>query len=128
MPKVFISYAHDDQQIASRLVSELQDVSLPAWMAAADVNAGEPIMSKLREELACSSAVVVLLSPKSLASSWVQFEIGAARALGKPIVPVLIEGDGVEGSIPDSLSEVQSIDARREPLREVARRIEEALG
>jgi hypothetical protein len=125
--KIFISYAHDDRAIAECLLSELQRVSLVGWMDTADIGASEAISASIRDALRSSSAVVVLLSPKSLSSRWVQFEVGAAEALGKRIIPVIIEGKDIQNSIPDSLQGLHWLDARDKSAREVARQLEEAI-
>jgi hypothetical protein len=127
MNRVFISYARGDQSVAARLLSEVQHVSFEGWMDTADLAGGEAFSASIRDALRRSSAVVVLISPRSLDSKWVQFEIGAAEALGKRIIPVIIEGKDIESSIPDALWGVTWLDARDKSVSEVAREIEEAL-
>jgi hypothetical protein len=127
MNRVFISYARGDQSVAARLLSEVQHVSFEGWMDTADLAGGEAFSASIRDALRRSSAVVVLISPRSLDSKWVQFEIGAAEALGKRIIPVIIEGKDIESSIPDALWGVTWLDARDKSISEVAREIEEAL-
>jgi hypothetical protein len=127
MNRVFISYARGDQSVAARLLSEVQHVSFEGWMDTADLAGGEAFSASIRDALRRSSAVVVLISPRSLDSKWVQFEIGAAEALGKRIIPVIIEGKDIESSIPDALWGVTWLDARDKSLSEVAREIEEVL-
>jgi hypothetical protein len=127
MNRVFISYARGDQSVAARLLSEVQHVSFEGWMDTADLAGGEAFSASIRDALRRSSAVVVLISPRSLDSKWVQFEIGAAEALGKRIIPVIIEGKDIESSIPDALWGVTWLDARDKSVSEVAREIEKAL-
>lgn len=127
MNRVFISYARGDQSVAARLLSEVQHVSFEGWMDTADLAGGEAFSASIRDALRRSSAVVVLISPRSLDSKWVQFEIGAAEALGKRIIPVIIEGKDIESSIPDALWGITWLDARDKSVSEVAREIEEAL-
>ena len=67
-----------------------------------DLSAGEKWQSKLRNELSSADVVVALLTPKSVASSWVLQEIGAAWALKKPIIPVISRRD-VLNNMPISL-------------------------
>lgn len=127
MSRVFVSYAHADAKHARRLLGELRKVSLVGWRGAADLAAGKAIASKIREALRDSSAVIVLISPRSLESSWVNLEMGAAWAMGKRIVPVIIEGEGIEALIPEPLHGLAWIDARSKPPDEVAREVERAL-
>jgi hypothetical protein len=128
MPNIFISYARRDRAEAERIVSELRKANLSGWMDASDLATGSSIASEVRNALNHASAVLVLLSPASLHSQWVQFEIGAAEALGKPIIPVLIEGGAdLETEAPPILRQRQWVDARHRPPAEVAREIEAAL-
>ena len=60
-------------------------------------------------------------------SAWVQFEIGAAEALGKKIIPVIVSGKNLEGELPDILKDRQVIDARDRPSGDVVRDVERAL-
>ena len=103
MPNVFISYARSDSDEAERLVRGLRAANVSGWLDGADIAAGDSVSSSVRDALKKSSAVVVLLSPRALQSQWVQFEIGAAEALGKKIVPVIVSGENLEEEFPDIL-------------------------
>ena len=127
MFNVFISYAHFDRKEAERLVKALRAGSIAGWLDKADIAAGNSIPSAVRDALKRSSAVVVLLSPRALQSEWVQFEIGAAEALGKKIVPVLISGEHLEKQFPDFLRNRQWIDARHRSHEDIVRDLERAL-
>jgi len=127
MFNVFISYAHSDREEAERLVKALRAGSIAGWLDKADIAAGNSIPSAVRDALKRSSAVVVLLSPRALQSEWVQFEIGAAEALGKKIVPVLISGEHLEKQFPDFLRNRQWIDARHRSHEDIVRDLERAL-
>lgn len=67
--------------------------------------------------------MVVLLSPSSASSQWVQFEVGAAEGLKKPIVPVLLPGSTFEESVPDHLRDFQILDGNKVSVRDIAKRI-----
>jgi nucleoside 2-deoxyribosyltransferase len=60
---------------------------------AEDLNAAERWETKLRHELASADVVLALLTPGSVDSRWVLHEVGAAWALGKPIIPVVTRRD-----------------------------------
>src|SRR6266576_5060378 len=127
MFNVFISYAHSDRKEAERLVKALRAGSIAGWLDKADIAAGNSIPSAVRDALKRSSAVVVLLSPRALQSEWVQFEIGAAEALGKKIVPVLVSGEHLEKQFPDFLRNRQWIDARHRSHEDIVRDLDRAL-
>jgi hypothetical protein len=125
--RVFISYAQNDTPLVRKLVAELRNLTVAGWMDASDIAGGAVISSAVRDALQRSAAVLVLLSPRALQSRWVQFEIGAAEALGKPIIPVIIEGDNLEEQMPAYLKQRQWLDARYKSPAEVARLIERVL-
>ncbi len=124
---VFISYANSDRDVAERLVSALRASNVSGWLDKADIAAGDSIPSAVRAALKGSKAVLVLLSPRSLQSEWVQFEIGAAEALGKKIVPVIVSGEHLEKQFPAILGNRQWIDARHQSHEDVVRDIERSL-
>jgi hypothetical protein len=124
---VFISYARSDSGEAERLVKALRATNVAGWLDDADIAAGESVPSAVRDALKQSSAVVVLLSPRALTSQWVQFEIGAAEALNKKIIPVIVAGDHLEEQLPDILKERTMIDARHRSYTDVVREVQHAL-
>jgi hypothetical protein len=127
MTDVFISYAHSDGGKAEDIVRALRTSNVSGWLDSADIAAGGSIPSAVREAMKKSSAVLVLLSPQALHSAWVQFEIGAAEALGKKIIPVIVSGKNLEGELPDILKDRHVIDARDRPSGDVVRDVERAL-
>jgi hypothetical protein len=54
-----------------------------------DIKWGEEITKKVADGLRTCSALIVILSPGSLKSQWVPFEVGQATALGKKVLPYL---------------------------------------
>ena len=128
MRNVFISYAHSDADQARLLVNALRTTKVTGWMDSADIAGGEAISSAVRDALKRSAAVIVLLSPRALHSEWVQFEIGAAEALNKRIIPVIVSGDQIEEQLPEILRNRVWIDARHrsddDVVRDVVRAVE----
>ena len=90
--RIFISYARADYAFAHQLLSALRDFNIEGWMDDTDIAAGSAVGDAVRSAIQKASAVVVLVSPMSVRSQWVSFEVGAAQALQKPIVPILLEG------------------------------------
>jgi hypothetical protein len=127
MAEVFISYARSDTDEAKRLVRALQAANVSGWMDQADIAFGDSIAGKVRDALKRSSVFVVLLSPDALHSQWVQFEIGAAEALGKKIVPIIVSGEHLEKQLPDILRNRKWIDARHKSHEDVVQDLQRAL-
>jgi hypothetical protein len=127
MANVFISYVHSDADKVEHFVKALNAVDIVGWHDQADISAGDSFASAVREGLKRASAVIVLLSPGALHSEWVQFEIGAAEALDKKIIPVLLSGDHIEETLPDILKDRKWLDARHRPYEDVVRDIKRAV-
>jgi hypothetical protein len=94
--KLFISHAHRDVDIAERIVTALElamnvpdgairCTSVPGYKL--DLGAMAPDV--LRQELASAEGVVAILTPYSLASQWVLFELGATWLQTKQAIPLL---------------------------------------
>lgn len=97
--RIFVSYSSNDRWFASLLLSRLtnhRDVSI---FSTQDLSAAEDFRHRIKEELKAASAVLVLLSQRSVESNWVLYELGAAWALEKPIVAVLMDPE-VRDKIP----------------------------
>lgn len=127
MKRVFISYAHDDEDAARDLRIGFHDMEVSGWMDQSDIATGAALAQKVKESLRQASAIVVLVSERSLKSKWVQFEIGAAFAMGKLIIPILIGRADIEKALPDWLLGMEFIDARNRPMRDVAAEVVRAL-
>lgn len=127
MRDLFISYARQDTDKARSLVYALREENVIGWLDSADIAGGEAISSAVRDALKKSSVVIVLLSPRALESQWVQFEIGAAEALDKKIIPVMLSTDMQAEQLPDILRNRQWIDGRDRPFEDVAREVRRAV-
>ena len=89
MSTVFISYSHVDAQTADELASLLDELNIDYFRDVKDINWGDSIPSKVRDALDACIAILVIVSPASLKSHWVPYEIGHASALRKIILPFL---------------------------------------
>jgi hypothetical protein len=127
MRNVFISYAHSDADLARSLVNALRTSNVAGWLDSTDIASGAAIASSVRDALTRSSAVIVLLSPRALHTEWVQFEIGAAEALNKRIIPVIVSGDQMEEQLPEILVNRVWIDARNRSSDDVVRDVKRAV-
>lgn len=92
--RVFISHSHEDKDLAKRMVDllvkairvnpdEIRCTSVPGC----DLAGGDPSADVLKKNLQDCDVVIGLITSKSLSSSFVLFELGAAWGLGKRLIP-----------------------------------------
>ena len=92
MGHIFISYSHDDTAYAHALADNLQNMGFEAWIdERLDYGAQWP--QELQKQLDSCSAFILIMTPRSYASEWVQSELQRAKRKLKPIFPLLLEGD-----------------------------------
>jgi hypothetical protein len=72
--KIFVSYSHEDHAIVEALTAQLRAVGVQVW-ADRDVSPGENLALAIGKALEQSDAMIVLVSPKSMKSLWVQREL-----------------------------------------------------
>ena len=77
-PKVFISYSHQDRDFAERLAGDLSGHGIIVWWDEWGIRVGDSLLSKLQQGIIASSYLAIVLSPESVASSWVQEELNLA--------------------------------------------------
>jgi len=101
----------------------MQDTQVLGIMDPADISSGERLSLLLRTYIRAADVVVILLSENVITNKWVMFEAGVAQGFGKKIIPVLLPGAPLEGSMPEILEGVQVLDARNLPVKELAHQI-----
>ncbi|KAF5433692.1 TIR domain-containing protein [Candidatus Methanophagaceae archaeon] len=87
--KFFISYNHSDKNLALAIASELEKHSVDHFLDEKSIDYGDDIMDQVSKNLTDSTHMAVIISPGSLKSTWVPYEIGFARANNLKIVPIL---------------------------------------
>ena len=107
--RIFVSYSSKDRHFASLLLSRLANHSNVSIFSTQDLSAAEDFRLRIREELQAASAFLVLLSHRSVESNWVLYELGAAWALEKPIVAVLMDPE-VRTKIPVDSQQLNTVE------------------
>lgn len=104
-PTVFISYSHDDDSFAQRLINDLQNGGHAVWIDKMSIKGGAEWVRSIADGIRNSYAFVTLLSPTANTSRWVLREYLLADNLGKPIFPVM----AVETDVPLQMIDRQVI-------------------
>lgn len=109
--KGFLSYSHDDKDVAEKIANELKKSGVDVWFDKWEINPGDSLVQKIfLEGLHNCEVFFVLLSKKSVVSKWVKEELSNAivKKLNEEtkIIPILIE----ECEIPSPLQTLLWVD------------------
>ena len=113
---VFLSYTGADEAWAKQLKARMVESGLSVWLACDDVLPGAPIPSAIEIAMTASAAVVIVVSPESLASGWVRQEYETAVTLRTRLFPVLLR----TATLPPFLARLQYADFRVDANFDVA--------
>ena len=76
---LFISYSTKDQEFAERLHADLQARGVRCWFAPHDMRPGMKVHEQIEGAIQMHEKLLLILSPESMASDWVRWEISNAR-------------------------------------------------
>ena len=116
--RVFISHSSSDVDVAELLIEllrnalhlrsdEIRCTSVDGYR----MHAGAPIDEELRAEVHDAELLVGLITPDSMRSAYVIFELGARWGAEKPMIPLLASGATSE-HLEGPLAGINAIDAR----------------
>lgn len=92
MGHIFISYSHKDADYAHRFAETLQASGFGVWIDER-LDYGSQWPHEIQKQLDACDAFIIIMTPRSFASEWVQSELQRAKRKQKPILPLLLEGD-----------------------------------
>ena len=131
MALVFISHASEDNEKVQEVTDYIKkngfDFIFLDYDKKDGIKVGEDWEKRLYHELKRSHAIVVLLSPAWIKSTWCRIEYSQAKALGKEIIPIIID-NGEENEVNKWLDDhIQRSDltSDKEVLSRVLERIKE---
>ena len=110
MNDIFISYSHTDSDTADEIVAALDNLGIQSFRDVKNIEWGQPISTKVREGLQSASALIVIVSPGSLQSQWVAYEVGYGTGTNKRVLPYLTHTSLDMPGFMSDLSYVKSID------------------
>jgi signal transduction histidine kinase len=112
---VFISYSHADSDFIARFIPDLQNAGINVWIDQQGLRPGTRNWEDaLRQAISTASAILLIASPSSRRSNYVQDELAIAEMYRRPIYPVWSVGDQWIDCIPMGMGKIQFIDARDE--------------
>jgi len=87
--RFFISYAHVDKTLASRLRNCIKQEGFECFMDRYDIEPGQAIDLRIMRAMEGCTHLLILHSPASDKSFWVHYELGAASALKRSVIEFL---------------------------------------
>ena len=92
---VFISYNHNNQQIADSFRAILNKNSIKTWMAPGDIPFGSSYTGVITRAVRGCRCLVVILSQESQESFWVKNEVERAINYKKTVLPIKIDDSDI---------------------------------
>src|SRR5579871_3147040 len=95
---IFISHATPDKAFVQELHEKLKAQGIDAWIDRRELTGGNALEPEIKDAIAESSQVLVVLSPKTINSRWVTKEVQYALELqmtrkdGFKVIPLLTDG------------------------------------
>ncbi|MBI2911840.1 MAG: toll/interleukin-1 receptor domain-containing protein [Chloroflexi bacterium] len=101
--RVFISYSHThDKDWARQFAESLRERGLDVWFDDWSVHLGDSLPDAIESGLRDSDLLVLLVGPETAMGPNVWFELGAAVAMGKRVVPI-VPADADLSRLPGSI-------------------------
>ncbi len=121
---IFLSYSSASQPWVREFTEALTAAGVSTWFDAHDILPGDRWQAQIEKALRQSRVLIMVLTPESVQRPWTFFELGAALAGGKRIVPVLSD-DVDPADIPPVVRQFQFV--REKSPEAAARRVAEAV-
>lgn len=113
--KIFISHSSKDKKFVRTLKECLAENNIETWLDEDQIDFGDSLVAKLEVALDDSSHLLLVLSPSTIESEWVKFELKKAiqnnkTGLIKKIIPIKYR----DCKIPDTIKDLLYADLSNE--------------
>ena len=89
MTQVFLSYSRKDISFIGRLAADLKNAGIDVWYDVSRIAGGARWRSEIENALRNSQYVIVVLSPDSIVSEWVEREFLFSSNLRRKVIPLM---------------------------------------
>lgn len=96
MSHIFISYSTKNSDYANKLANKLRDKGFNVWIDNAELRSSDNWWESIVRALRASDAFIIIMTPESRDSKWVQREVILADNWSKPAFPLLLDDDNFE--------------------------------
>jgi hypothetical protein len=90
--RVFISYSYKDRSFVNKFAADLKSRAVDIWIDQYEILPGESIRRALEDAIERIDIFLLVLSPNSISSRWVQEELDMIIGKEEPVlIPVIIK-------------------------------------
>lgn len=109
------------------MAEKIEAIGGDCWLDEKDLEGGDVVVNEIIRGIDACSEAIVLISPNSVNSQWVSFEIGGVRAQHKRVTPIL---NNVKLSEMPPMQDIKGIDLNKfdQFLAQLERRIARSRG
>lgn len=105
---LLISYSHKDKKFANTLKKALIRYNLSVFLDEHEMQVGEDIAARLRNEIMRCDFVIIIITPNSIESNWVNWEIDFAlnwelTENKVKVLPILMQGNLIPGRLKEKI-------------------------
>lgn len=123
---IFISHSQKDAYFARLLQKELKDAGFDTWMDS-QISAGDNWMKKIDDTINRSSILLLVLSPNSSDSKYVNYEFAYAQGKGVNIIPLIIKKTKLHPKLED-IEYLDFTNPKNPPFKDLIVQIKRTLG
>ncbi len=113
--QIFISYARKDAERVDALIEGLRQLRYNVWLDE-ELTGGQEWWDTVLSQIRASSAVLVAVSLAALESAAVRREYEYGHAVGRPLLPVVVDRVRLE-TLPPLLAQLQVVDYREPDIK-----------
>ena len=92
------------------MAEKIRSLGVDCWLDEKDLEGGDVIPDEIIRGIDACQEAIVLISPNSVSSQWVSFEIGGVRAQHKRVTPIL---NNVRPDEMAPMKDIKSIDLNK---------------
>ena len=116
--RVFVSHSEESRELAEYVSQKLRDMGIDASSDESNAPEGTELRKWLKNEIGRSDAIVTLVTPNSLESNWMQYEVGLATGLDRLVIPVVVDVNADQ--LPEQIATKRSLRLDQlEQIREI---------